>query len=97
MYLWECFIHFVLVFIQVSFLFEQNFQPILSWSAENSTKLNVQVKPVEPTLEAGAQIQQMLTAECIDDFTGTFISYIIIEWILVFILHFHIFFRRSFA
>ncbi|XP_055305731.1 AP-2 complex subunit alpha [Sitodiplosis mosellana] len=47
----------------------ENFQPVLSWPAENSLKLNVQVKPVEPTLEAGAQIQQMLTAECIDDFT----------------------------
>lgn len=48
----------------------QNFTPVLSWSAENALKLNVQLKPVEPTLEAGAQIQQMLTAECIDDFTG---------------------------
>lgn len=51
-------------------LFVQNFQPVLSWSAENALKLNVQIKSVEPTLEAGAQIQQMLTAECIDDFTG---------------------------
>jgi AP-2 complex subunit alpha len=46
----------------------QNFSPILQWSAENGTKLNVQIKPVEPTLEAGAQIQQMLTAECVDDY-----------------------------
>lgn len=53
------------------FLFFQNFQPVLSWSPENALRLNVQIKPVEPTLEAGAQIQQMLTAECIDDFTGT--------------------------
>lgn len=28
------------------------------------------MKPVEPTLEAGAQIQQMINAECIDDYTG---------------------------
>lgn len=48
----------------------QNFTPVLKWSAENATKLNVQIKPVEPTLEAGAQIQQMLTAECIDDYAG---------------------------
>lgn len=34
-------------------------------------KLNVQIKPVEPTLEAGAQIQQMLTAECVDDYADT--------------------------
>lgn len=46
----------------------ENFHPVLSWSQENGLKLNVQIKPVEPTLEAGAQIQQMLTAECIDDF-----------------------------
>lgn len=31
-------------------------------------KLNVQIKPIEPTLEAGAQIQQLLTAECIEDY-----------------------------
>lgn len=49
----------------------QNFTPILVWSSENATKLNVQIKPVEPTLEAGAQIQQMLTAECIDDYADT--------------------------
>lgn len=28
------------------------------------------MKPVEPLLEAGAQVQQMITAECIDDYTG---------------------------
>lgn len=48
----------------------QNFNPVLSWSPENALRLNVQIKPVEPTLEAGAQIQQMITAECIDDFAG---------------------------
>lgn len=37
---------------------------------DNSTKLNVQMKPVEPLLEAGAQVQQLLTAECIDDYPG---------------------------
>lgn len=50
--------------------FWQNFQPVLSWPAEKALKLNVQIKSVEPTLEAGAQIQQMLTAECIDDYAG---------------------------
>lgn len=43
--------------------------PVLQWSAEDALKLNVQVKPVDPTLEAGAQIQQLLTAECIEDYT----------------------------
>lgn len=49
----------------------QNFTPVLVWSAEDSLKLNVQLKPVEPNLEAGAQIQQMMTAECIDDYQDT--------------------------
>lgn len=49
----------------------QNFTPTLVWSTEQALKLNVQIKPVEPTLEAGAQIQQMLTAECIDDYADT--------------------------
>lgn len=52
------------------YFYLQNFLPVLNWSAENALKLNAQIKAVEPTLEAGAQIQQMLTAECIDDYTG---------------------------
>lgn len=48
-----------------------NFVPTLQWSAEDALKLNVQIKAVEPTLEAGAQIQQLLTAECIDQYTGS--------------------------
>jgi AP-2 complex subunit alpha len=47
-----------------------NFTPVLQWSPEDSLKLNVQIKPVEPTLVAGAQIQQLLTAECIDSYSG---------------------------
>uniref|UniRef100_A0A336M3M0 AP-2 complex subunit alpha n=1 Tax=Culicoides sonorensis TaxID=179676 RepID=A0A336M3M0_CULSO len=46
----------------------QIFTPVLQWSPENALKLNVQVKPIEPVLEAGAQIQQLITAECIDDY-----------------------------
>lgn len=49
----------------------QNFTPVLQWSPENATRLNVQLKPVEPTLEAGAQIQQQLKAECVDDYVDT--------------------------
>lgn len=49
-----------------------NFTPVLQWSAEESQKLNVQIKPVELTLDAGAQIQQLMTAECVDSFSGGF-------------------------
>lgn len=48
----------------------QNFQPVLQWSGEDSKNLNVQIKAVDSTLDAGAQIQQMITAECIDSFSG---------------------------
>ena len=51
----------------------QNFQPQLSWSEESQAKLAVQVKAVDPVLEAGAQIQQMINAECIDDYNGKLI------------------------
>lgn len=47
-----------------------NFQTVLQWSADDMTKLNVQIKPVDATLDAGAQIQQMITAECIDSYSG---------------------------
>lgn len=50
-----------------------NFQPVLQWTGEDSTKLNVQIKPVDSTLDAGAQIQQMITAECIDSYSGELI------------------------
>lgn len=47
-----------------------NFVPTISWAEEQSSKLNIQMKAIEPTLDAGAQIQQMLNVECIDDYTG---------------------------
>lgn len=52
----------------------QNFVPSILWADDQASKLTIQMKPVEPALEAGAQIQQMLNAECIDDYTGKFIS-----------------------
>lgn len=33
------------------------------------TKLSLQIKPVEPVLDAGAQIQQMVNVECVEDYT----------------------------
>ncbi|XP_047003184.1 AP-2 complex subunit alpha [Schistocerca americana] len=47
----------------------QSFVPRLSISDELAPKLNLQAKPVEPPiLEAGAQIQQMINVECVEDF-----------------------------
>lgn len=48
-----------------------NFQPVLQWSSDDSKNLNVQIKAVDSTLDAGAQIQQMLTAECIDSYSDS--------------------------
>lgn len=47
----------------------QNFSAILSTPGDIATKLNIQVKPVEPVLEGGAQIQQMVNAECVEDYS----------------------------
>lgn len=47
-----------------------NSQPVLQWSSEEAKKLNVQIKAVDSTLDAGAQIQQMITAECVDSYSG---------------------------
>ncbi|KAF5288660.1 hypothetical protein FQR65_LT11973 [Abscondita terminalis] len=48
----------------------QSFVPTLLWSDDQTAKLSIQMRPVEPLLEAGAQIQQLINAECIDDYTG---------------------------
>lgn len=32
------------------------------------TEINLQVKPVEPVIEAGAQVQQLINVECLEDF-----------------------------
>jgi len=60
-----------------------SFQPQLSWTDENQAKLAVQVKPVDPILEAGAQIQQMINAECIDDYNGTFLLRYFYKFLLI--------------
>ncbi|XP_035206160.1 AP-2 complex subunit alpha-2-like, partial [Stegodyphus dumicola] len=45
-----------------------SFVPSVSCSDSLSKKINIQCKPVEPTIDAGAQVQQQLNIECIDDF-----------------------------
>lgn len=48
-----------------------NFQTNISWNEDQSAKLNIQLKPSEANIVAGAQIQQMLNVECIEDYIGT--------------------------
>jgi len=47
-----------------------NFQPNVTLSPELSPALNLQVKSVDSTVEAGAQFQQMVNIECLADFTA---------------------------
>jgi AP-2 complex subunit alpha len=46
----------------------QTFCPTLQLTDELSQALNIQVKPVEPLLDAAAQVQQIFNVECLDDF-----------------------------
>ena len=47
----------------------QNFCPGVTCSPTLSLALMLQVKEVESTVEAGAQFQQMVNVECVNDFT----------------------------
>ncbi|XP_054880468.1 AP-2 complex subunit alpha-2 isoform X4 [Poeciliopsis prolifica] len=46
-----------------------SFTTTVSCPGELQTQLNVQSKPVEPLVEGGAQIQQVLNIECLTDFS----------------------------
>lgn len=51
-------------------LYLQNFAANVTQAAELTGKINVQVKKPDDTIEAGAQVQQMINAECVDDYPG---------------------------
>ncbi|GAB6027152.1 AP-2 complex subunit alpha [Chamberlinius hualienensis] len=44
------------------------FTPSISCPGDLATKLNIQVKPVDAVVEGGAQVQQLINAECLEDF-----------------------------
>lgn len=46
----------------------QSFLPNISTPGELANKLNIQVKPVETVIDVGAQVQQLLNIECIEEF-----------------------------
>jgi hypothetical protein len=48
----------------------QNFAANVTQAPENLGKINVQVKKPDDSIEAGAQVQQMINAECVDDYPG---------------------------
>ncbi|RXG58442.1 AP-2 complex subunit alpha [Armadillidium vulgare] len=48
----------------------QAFSSSVSMEFQQQSKVIIQVKPVESTIDAGAQVQQMVNVECIDDFEG---------------------------
>ncbi|XP_063145377.1 AP-2 complex subunit alpha-2 isoform X1 [Candoia aspera] len=45
-----------------------NFVPTLICSDDLQSSLNLQTKPVDPTVEGGAQVQQIVNIECVSDF-----------------------------
>ncbi|XP_078239801.1 AP-2 complex subunit alpha-2 isoform X5 [Pogona vitticeps] len=45
-----------------------NFTPTLICSDDLQLSLNLQTKPVDPTVEGGAQVQQIVNIECLSDF-----------------------------
>lgn len=47
------------------------FTPSISCPDDLSTKLNLQVKPVDPIVGGGAQVHQLINVECLDDFSDT--------------------------
>ncbi|KAM5131973.1 AP-2 complex subunit alpha-1 isoform 2-T2 [Mantella aurantiaca] len=46
----------------------QSFTSAVSYPGELQNHLNVQTKPVDPMVEGGAQVQQVLNIECLTDF-----------------------------
>ncbi|XP_077915226.1 AP-2 complex subunit alpha-2 [Halichoerus grypus] len=46
-----------------------NFTPTLICSDDLQTNLSLQTKPVDPTVDGGAQVQQVVNIECASDFT----------------------------
>ncbi|KAM5247193.1 AP-2 complex subunit alpha-2 isoform 2-T2 [Ctenodactylus gundi] len=46
-----------------------NFTPTLICADDLQSHLNLQTKPVDPTVDGGAQVQQVVNIECVSDFT----------------------------
>ncbi|XP_032214244.1 AP-2 complex subunit alpha-2 isoform X3 [Mustela erminea] len=46
-----------------------SFTPTLICSDDLQTNLSLQTKPVDPTVDGGAQVQQVVNIECVSDFT----------------------------
>ncbi|XP_006893269.1 PREDICTED: AP-2 complex subunit alpha-2 [Elephantulus edwardii] len=46
-----------------------NFTPTLICSDRLQSNLNLQTKPVDPTVDGGAQVQQVVNIECLSDFS----------------------------
>lgn len=44
------------------------------------TKLNVQIKSIDSALEAGAQVQQLLNVECLEDYNGRVLEKLYIDF-----------------
>lgn len=43
--------------------------PHVAMASLTRTHLSLQTKPVDPTVDGGAQVQQVVNMECVSDFT----------------------------
>ena len=57
-------------------VFFKGFSSSIGSPGDLASKLVVQVKPVDTTVDAGAQIQQLVNVECVDEFVGEFWSFL---------------------
>jgi len=60
--------------VSLRLLFFKGFSSSIGSPGDLASKVVVQVKPVDTTVDAGAQIQQLVNVECVDEFVGEFWS-----------------------
>lgn len=54
------------------YFFLQNYETTISSPGDLASKLVIQMKPMDPVLEAGAQKLQVLNGECVEDYIGKY-------------------------
>lgn len=64
-------VSFFTALFNMMIIFVQGFTATLHIPPEMTGKLNLQAKPVEPVVEQGTQIQQLVNAECVEDYTDS--------------------------
>lgn len=66
------FVYFPSLFFKPRDFILKGFSSSVGTPGDLAAKLILQVKPVDVTVDAGAQIQQLVNVECVDEFLGIF-------------------------